>query len=279
MRIDRAFDDWFAHVSENLAASTVHDYEIVGRVNIIPIWGRKHTWALKRQHVLEGLEQVSPGRRSRVKSVLRQVLLHAGASLDALQGVRARKTQAPTTVKAVPNLDDVARMADEMGFYSDLVWFAAGSGLRWGEIVALEPSDCERDVVSVTKSWCSTSSQLKAPKSRAGNRRVLVLPIGLEALSRRLEVGTVPLFVTEDQGARLHHSNFATEWRRAKRATQLSWRFHDLRHTYATLLIEEGVGSVALAAMLGHSRPSVTYDIYAGFFRDPIETVRKELRR
>lgn len=276
MRIEQAATQWLG--SLQVAPSTLLDYESVVHIHIIPLWGKRKAHRLTREQVLVGLDSVSPGRRSRVKTVLRQLLNHNRVSTNCIDGIRLASQHKPAKL-TVPNLDDVARMAEAIGFYSDLVWFAAGSGLRWGELVALEPSDCERDVVSVTKSWCIRSSQLKEPKSRAGIRRVLVHPIGLGALSNRLGLGTVPLFTTEERGARLHHSNFATEWRRAKRATGLPWRFHDLRHTYATLLIEEGVGSVALAAMLGHSKPSVTYDIYAGFFKDPIETVRRELGR
>lgn len=276
MRIEQAATQWLA--SLRVAPSTMLDYESVVHIHIVPMWGKRKAHRLTREDVMAGLETVSPGRRSRVKTVLRRVLLMAGANPGFLDTLRLSHTQAKV-LRTVPTVEDVDRMAEAIGYYGDLVRFAAGSGLRWGEIVALEPSDCARDVVSVSKAWCTSTSQLKEPKSRAGNRRVLVHPIGLEALANRLTLGTVPLFITEIQGTRLHHSNFATEWRRARRATQLSWRFHDLRHTYATLLIEEGVGSVALAAMLGHSKPSVTYDIYAGFFRDPIETVRKELGR
>jgi integrase len=119
---------------------------------------------------------------------------------------------------------------------------------------------------------------MKSPKSEAGIRRVLVHPIGVSALQNRLEAATVPLFATE-QSQRLHNANFNKRWRTARERLGMEWRFHDLRHTYATLLIEQGVNSVALCAMLGHSKPSVTYDIYAGFFSDPVDTVRAQIER
>lgn len=40
-------------------------------------------------------------------------------------------------------------------------------------------------------------------------------------------------------------------------------RFHDLRHTYATLALANGVPIRVVADTLGHSRTSVTMDIYA----------------
>jgi integrase len=40
-------------------------------------------------------------------------------------------------------------------------------------------------------------------------------------------------------------------------------RFHDLRHTYASLLIEQGENIKYIQNQLGHSSPSVTLDVYA----------------
>ena len=39
-------------------------------------------------------------------------------------------------------------------------------------------------------------------------------------------------------------------------------RFHDLRHTHATLLLLEGVPVNAVASRLGHSGPSITLNVY-----------------
>ena len=40
-------------------------------------------------------------------------------------------------------------------------------------------------------------------------------------------------------------------------------RFHDLRHTAATLMITNGIPVVIVSKILGHSKPSVTMNIYA----------------
>ena len=43
-------------------------------------------------------------------------------------------------------------------------------------------------------------------------------------------------------------------------------RFHDLRHTYASLLIAQGLNIVFVSRQLGHSSPRFTLDIYGGLF-------------
>ena len=40
-------------------------------------------------------------------------------------------------------------------------------------------------------------------------------------------------------------------------------RFHDLRHTYASLLIEQGENIKYIQSQLGHSSPTITLNIYA----------------
>ena len=47
------------------------------------------------------------------------------------------------------------------------------------------------------------------------------------------------------------------------KASLPSIRFHDLRHTYASLLIEQGENIKYIQTQLGHSSPTVTLDIYA----------------
>jgi integrase len=43
-------------------------------------------------------------------------------------------------------------------------------------------------------------------------------------------------------------------------------RFHDLRHTFASHLIRQGIDPVRASRQLGHARPSITLDIYAHEF-------------
>ena len=45
-------------------------------------------------------------------------------------------------------------------------------------------------------------------------------------------------------------------------------RFHDLRHTYASLLIEQGENLKYIQSQLGHSNPTVTLNVYAHLMED-----------
>jgi len=45
-------------------------------------------------------------------------------------------------------------------------------------------------------------------------------------------------------------------------------RFHDLRHTAASILLNSNVALIKVSRMLGHSKPSVTLDIYTHLIND-----------
>ncbi|MFL5952258.1 MAG: tyrosine-type recombinase/integrase [Gaiellaceae bacterium] len=51
-------------------------------------------------------------------------------------------------------------------------------------------------------------------------------------------------------------------------------RFHDLRHTFASLLIAEGLNIVYVRRQLGHASPSFTLNVYAHLF-DRVEHARR----
>jgi integrase len=48
-----------------------------------------------------------------------------------------------------------------------------------------------------------------------------------------------------------------------RRAGLRKIRFHDLRHTYASLMIASGVDVVRVSRLLGHSSPTITLNVYA----------------
>lgn len=71
------------------------------------------------------------------------------------------------------------------------------------------------------------------------------------------------LFTRED-GQPLHPQTLASEFRRLVRASGVpSIRFHDLRHTGATLALADGVPVKVVSERLGHASIQITYDVYA----------------
>jgi integrase len=75
----------------------------------------------------------------------------------------------------------------------------------------------------------------------------------------------VDLIFPNGAGGPINHNNLVSRYfEPALRDAQLGKvRFHDLRHTYASLLIQQGENIKYIQSQLGHSSPTVTLNVYA----------------
>jgi integrase len=154
------------------------------------------------------------------------------------------------------------------GFYYPLYVLALDSGARWGELAALERGDVdlEAGTVSITKSLEESNGErrVKETKTKASRRRIKLSNFTVDVLREYLE--TKPgnrIFSTRD-GGYLMHTHVSRAFRaHIKKAGLSGVRFHDLRHTMATLLLLAGVHVKVVSERLGHSRIQVTLDTYS----------------
>ena len=109
------------------------------------------------------------------------------------------------------------------------------------------------------------------PKTKRGNRRFRLPRVALNALQehrkRMLAEGQAanPRVFCDRKGGPLRRQNLQRRSFKPllKAAECPNIRFHDLRHTYATLSLAGGVPIKVVSDTMGHSRASVTMDIYA----------------
>lgn len=145
-----------------------------------------------------------------------------------------------------------------------------GSGLRWGEMNGLRVQrlNLDRGVIRVAEVWDSTAGELKAyPKGR--RFRTVPIPEWLVDRLAPLVEGRTTGYVFEKDGYMLRYSN----WRKKYWLPSLDLsglgdlRIHDLRHTYASWLIQRGYTLAEIGQLLGHESPSTT-QIYAHLVDD-----------
>ena len=115
------------------------------------------------------------------------------------------------------------------------------------------------------------------PKTASSRRQIVLSPSAVEALRRhrtrqaeeRLRVGATwpgyDLVFTNGPGTPIDSANLRTRSFQPllSRAGLPPIRFHDLRHTAATLLLGEGVHPKIVSEMLGHAQISITLDLYS----------------
>jgi len=146
---------------------------------------------------------------------------------------------------------------------AELVRVAAYAGLRRGELVALHWRDVDfTGQKLVVRRSLSGDTEVKSTKSR--RVREVPLPdqaaVALERLSRRDDfTGPDDYVFCSRLGRRLDPSALRRRYERARDAAGLEpLRFHDLRHTYGSLLVAGGIDLVSVKAAMGHSRITTT---------------------
>jgi len=177
----------------------------------------------------------------------------------------------PLSAEQVSKLIETAK-SDRI--YTLLV-LAVFSGLRQGELFGLEWNDVDMKAASlmvrrtvVDLNGVVTTSP---PKTNKG-QRLVALPqlavVALEAQQERLKAEGMdhsPLvFPAADGGYQRRFGPFREEFKAIlKRAGLPAIRFHDLRHSSATLLLSEGVHPKIVQERLGHSTIGITMDTYS----------------
>jgi len=164
--------------------------------------------------------------------------------------------------------------------YKCFVILAALSGLRRGELVGLHWNDInfEKHTITVNRSAYYLSGKgtnEKSPKTETSNRTIVVPKICFDLLKRwRAEQGKIRLALGDKwQGSK---NIFTTDDGRIMNpATGPKWfsnflednyfphiRFHDLRHTFATILIAKNTDVKTVSYKLGHAQTSTTMNYY-----------------
>jgi integrase len=109
-----------------------------------------------------------------------------------------------------------------------------------------------------------------------------VPPIVLEELGRHIEAfGPGPGGVLHHQRGGYTHSNaFNWLWRSTQRSagvTGTTWRFHSLRHAFASALISAGCSVKAVADAMGHESPTTTLATYAQLWPGDEDRIRSAI--
>jgi integrase len=161
--------------------------------------------------------------------------------------------------------------------------------MRQGELLGLRWADVDLDAarLHVSVAWQRRGEEqggyaLAEPKTASSRRQITLAPVAVDALrhhrARQLEerLGAGPAWQDNDLvfcntlGRPIGASNLR---RRSfepllKKAGLPHIRFHDLRHTAATLLLKQKVPVKVVSEMLGHSQVGVTLNVYAHVMPD-----------
>ena len=172
--------------------------------------------------------------------------------------------------------DEVTALIDSMSVrkWRDLTEFLVLSGLRFGEAAALLWSDLDfkTRVIHVSKNYDSVNDVVTTPKTRTSIRDVYMQD-ELYTLCKSIVAQAVGASVVSISAGNLlfmgdngEHISFYTynKYLRENAEKTIRRRItpHTLRHTHASLMLEQGVDIDTISRRLGHANSKVTREIY-----------------
>jgi integrase len=299
---------WFElwHDSRSLAYSTDTTYRSTADCHVMPTWRSVPLVDITELEILRWVKQLR--RAGASPWVIRNALMLLKASLNA--AVRAKRlTVSPATHVPYPDLpvgseryltpDEVEAIV----FYMDganalLVWTLVQTGLRFGELAGLHwrRLDLERGAIQVVEKFDQKAGVID-PLPKDNEQRSVPLPDDLVAMLIQHRDRTAPgrgrtcgiphaggrcvgdLVFRGPRGAPLRSNEWGRgPWKRALALAEIEGRVrpHDMRHTYASWLLQQGVHLAELARMMGHSDWEVTRK-YAHLSQQGFETVRQAI--
>lgn len=286
-------DRWLSDsVRDSVRPQTLESYAYLVRIHIRPALGRIKLKTLSPAHVQRFYRaKLDQGLSGRTVQYI-HVVLHRGLKqamrwgmvprnvCDAVDPPRpARKEIRPLTADQARALLTAA-CGDRL---EALYVLAITTGLRQGELLGLrwEDVDLDRAILQVRQTLVSSSQDgrlsFSAPKTAKGRRSVTLTAAAVKALrghrarqkhewaSTTRAWTDMGLVFPSCVGTPLNPKNVLRRSFRPllKQAGLPTIRFHDLRHTCATLLLARNVNPKIVQEMLGHANISITLDTYS----------------
>jgi integrase len=216
---------------------------------------------LRSQEIAAWRMTIPPGHRFEATQALRQVLargvvwglLDGNPAKEGVDNPQRRRTE-KRPFESWAELDTVAARLGPR--YGPMVLFAAATGMRPGEWIALEQRDIDTDLRVAYVRRAFTKGRLKCTKTEASVRAVPLQAIALAALERLPTRTSTSLLFPAEQDGYLDLHNFRTRaWKPAQVAAGITppRRVYDLRHTFATFALRAGISTFDLSRYMGAS--------------------------
>ena len=291
VRVGEYLDRWLVDsVRDTVRPTTYERYEQIVRTHIRPVLGSvklknitpAHARGLYREKLEAGLsprtvQYIHVTLHKALKQAVQDGLIPRNAA-DAVKAPQVRREEMhPLSVEQTRALLEAARQDRLEALYV----LAVHTGLRQGELLGLkwEDADFEAGTLQVRRSLATAKGGpvLAAPKTRGSRRTVKLTRGAVEALrghlQRQLEeidrAGSLwrenGLVFASETGEPLDRRYLTSRRFKAllRRAGLPDIRFHDLRHTCATLLLSKNVNPKIVSEMLGHASIAITLDTYS----------------
>lgn len=277
------------YCEERLAANTVRGYQVNIEKHIIPYIGKIALNRLQPKDIQNLYTKLLQSGLSGTSVRYVHNNLHRALRIAERQQLIAKNpanyVEPPTVERyeaAVLNAEQIRQLlqvCEGTEIYMP-VFLAVTLGLRRGEVLGLQWSDVDwaHKTITINRSVTFTKAGVEFGKTKSKNsHRTLLLPAGaylrLEEEKKRQEEREMffgkaynvhELICCRADGSPLTSNVLQHHFSAALHQCEMPHiRFHDLRHTNATLMLQNSVPAKIVSAMLGHSSIGITLDTYS----------------
>lgn len=290
LTVEAYFQDWLETLKPRVKPASWERYELDVRRRVIPHLGKMKLANLSAPdlQLLYGKCLESGLSPTSVRNLHRVI---SAALSQAVKWGLAQRNVASLASAPRRNIKEMVVLGREQ--VSGLLVAASGhrlealftlavtSGMREGELLALRWKDVDLEdgalQVRATLRRTKAGFSFSEPKTARSRRQIILTQAALVALKRhraaqiaeRLRLGPAwednGLVFANEVGRPIEAQNvYNRSFKRLLRQAGLpDMRFHDLRHTAATLMLTQGVHPKVVSDMLGHATIAITLDLYS----------------
>ena len=235
-------------------ASTRKNAALVLNARLLPAFGAVPLNQITRAAVHRWFDEYSrtaPGGANRTLDLLRRILNHAVArghlKTNPAKGVK--RNPRPKLTRFLSR-EEVHRLHRALNRHADapqadIIRLLLLTGCRRGEILTLRWQDLD-------------GNMLKLADAKAGPRRVFLSAQARAVLERQPRTGSAWIFPSPLDSGRPRSPHLPLWYSVRREAGIEDVRIHDLRHTYASHAVLQGVPLPVVSRLLGHKHPSMT---------------------
>lgn len=268
---------WYQETCANLAVRTRQGYRTNINNHIVPAIGHVKLCDLRQTHIRQFYAKLHKSGlaprtiqyiHTNLRAALKCAVIDGIIQRNPTDGIKTPQSE-PQRMQRQQNAmnilmpEEAAKLIEgcKDSYIFGVVMLALHTGMRRGELLALNWDDVHLDegTIHVSQSLVKANGvvEYKPPKSVESQR---VIPLGKSVINflRSLESDHDLVFCYDD-GSPLDPSSVTHTFRKV--ADKLGFtkvRFHDLRHTYATLGIDAGIDLPTMQELLGHSNIATT---------------------
>lgn len=279
MSVAACWKEHYQPYVSTLAPRTVYSYKSAINNHILPRWGNYLMDAVKPPEMQKWLLSLSVGQARNARAVMRSMFNFAidhGLTDNMVMLKRYRMPKTPTKRNA-PNKDththeELVSMLKEMRGepWEAAFIFSAFGGMRREEAFAVKWEDIVFEdgycTVAVQRTVQRISGEVVIGETKTElSNRVVVIPEPYSERLYKMGMNTLNEWVTEDEDGNCAcpdgMSKAYTRWHLTHDFKYIPWK--NLRTSYATNLMANGVELGMVSKIMGHTKMATTYEWYA----------------